>query len=806
MAIQEPEPVDPSQNSDKAQSSQSTQSVVAKADEKPVSKSSGAEADGAKNSGKRSDNSSNELHQEKFSQDNSLFNWLTVCVLGYVALVFALGAHHIYNKQYRAGDIAEHDLIATHASLVVDDGATKIAQDRARREVMPVFKANRDQDEKTQNVIANLLNGIGKIHTAGIAALPEKSRLVAQDYTNILDSDDAGFESQAKSVAAHLNTTEAELQTQHSIVKKLKSEEVLVSPYQLTIALSVPDSDFPQYKNIAEKTAHRILQTFHRLPENPTVWAEIASEFLPDNWSAPLKQATAQLISAQLQPNMEVDLVATENKAASNAATVKPVMKQITVGQLIVKKNAIIKQQDADLLEAMGVSESNRWPYVLGLAMALAAAVILIGVFLFAFEQTHLFSTSSVGLMYTVTVVVFTMAALFGKNFPQIVPLPAASLILTIFLGQRISTALTVCTAIFLGADSLIDMTSLIALCAASGAAIGFYSKKRHALMSTGIIMAVAQALGFAIATCVQGGAAPTTLVKGFTLDFFGGIILAIVSIGSLPFLESIFGMLTPFRLAELTDADQPLLRKLEENAPGTYQHSLAVANLAEAGARDIGADVNLVRAGALYHDVGKMVRPKYFIENQLGDKNPHDSMSPEDSRERVLAHVTDGIALAKEYGLPKAVQDFIPMHQGTSLMAYFYHKACLRDGADKVDPLFYRYPGPKPQSKETSIVMLADVSEAVTHSMKDPSQEEVEEAMTKVFQNRWDDGQFNESTLTYPELMNVKKAFVHVWRTLHHERLKYPSTTTGRMAVPPEAVPASASSTVDQKHPDADS
>jgi hypothetical protein len=126
--------------------------------------------------------------------------------------------------------------------------------------------------------------------------------------------------------------------------------------------------------------------------------------------------------------------------------------------------------------------------------------------------------------------------------------------------------------------------------------------------------------------------------------------------------------------------------------------------------------------------------------------------------------------------------------------MAYFYHKACMRDGVDKVDPLFYRYPGPKPQSKETSIVMLADVSEAVTHSMKDPSEEEVETAITKVFQNRWDDGQFNESGLTYTELHRVKKAFVRVWRTLHHDRLKYPSTTTGRMPVPPSNMPSASS------------
>jgi len=265
------------------------------------------------------------------------------------------------------------------------------------------------------------------------------------------------------------------------------------------------------------------------------------------------------------------------------------------------------------------------------------------------------------------------------------------------------------------------------------------------------------------------------------------------LAIGSLPFLEKAFGLVTHHGLTELTEADQPLLRQLEEKAPGTYQHSLAVANLAESGAKAINADVILVRAGALYHDIGKMVRPRYFIENQLGAKNPHDSMTPEESRDRVLAHVTDGIELAKKYALPRVVQDFIPMHQGTTLMAYFYHKACQRDGVENVDALFYRYPGPKPNSKETAIVMLADVSEAVTHSMKDPTEQEVDVSIGKVFENRWEDGQFSESGLTYDELQRVRLAFVRVWRTLHHERLKYPATTTGRMPVPPSDLPTGA-------------
>ena len=422
----------------------------------------------------------------------------------------------------------------------------------------------------------------------------------------------------------------------------------------------------------------------------------------------------------------------------------KPVMKHITVGQLIVPKNSVLSQENIDSLHDIGMVDINHWPLVLSLWLSLAAAIALVGLYLYAYEPKHLFSTPSVALIFTVCVMVCALAPTIGKNYPMFVPLPAVALILTIFFGQRVSIAITLLVAIFLAADHLVDFNHLVALGAAAGSVIGTYSRRRHGLMTSGICLAFAQTAGYVVATLATQPGLPhplETMTKELGLEFTGGISSTIVAIGCLPFLENIFGMLTPFRLAELTNADQPLLRRLQDDAPGTYQHSLAVANLAEAGALAIDGDVNLVRAGAMYHDIGKMMRPRYFIENQLGDTNPHDAMTPEESRERVLAHVTDGLALARQHNLPRAVQDFIPMHQGTSLMAYFYHKACVRDGQENVDAMFYRYPGPKPQSKETSIVMLADVSEAVTHSMHDPTQEEVESAMSKVFQNRWEDG-----------------------------------------------------------------
>ncbi|MBZ0185234.1 MAG: HDIG domain-containing protein, partial [Candidatus Obscuribacterales bacterium] len=389
-------------------------------------------------------------------------------------------------------------------------------------------------------------------------------------------------------------------------------------------------------------------------------------------------------------------------------------------GQVLVRKGTIISENSAQTLQALNVTRINSMPLIIVLGFSLVSAVVCSALFLLHFEPRHFFSATSIGLIYTVLIAACAAASVIGRTYPQFVPIAGAALTLTIFFGRRVSLVLIFPLLVLIGVDRLVDGSHAVALLCASLAAVLGYSRDRKSLMFTGLVIGLAQAGGFCLAYAVAKlvpflslGSTPwmvlaphvslpsfPNLGQAIVLEFAGGLASSIIAIGSLPFLENIFGLVTPFRLAELAEADQPLLRQLEEKAPGTYQHSLAVANLAEAGAKAIMVDVKLVRAGALYHDVGKLVRPRFFIENQLGSVNPHDSMSPEDSRDRVLAHVTDGIEIARKYSLPTAVRDFIPMHQGTTLMAYFYHKACQRDGQDNVDALFYRYPGPKPSSK----------------------------------------------------------------------------------------------------------
>ena len=254
-----------------------------------------------------------------------------------------------------------------------------------------------------------------------------------------------------------------------------------------------------------------------------------------------------------------------------------------------------------------------------------------------------------------------------------------------------------------------------------------------------------------------------------------GGVLMLAILL--IPIIEKTFGLITKARLLELTDQEHPLLRKLSSEAPGTFEHTMTICGLAEEGARSIGADVDLVRTGALYHDIGKLYAPEWFIENQMEILNPHDELNnPFKSAEILQAHVDQGLKLARKYGLPKPIEDFIPEHQGTLKMGYFLHRA------KELNPLTkekdFRYKGPIPRCRETAILMLADGCEAALRSL-DPKATNSEACLTvrKVVESRQIDGQLKESSLTRAEIEIVIRAFVTVWRRMRHKRIPYPTS-----------------------------
>jgi len=259
------------------------------------------------------------------------------------------------------------------------------------------------------------------------------------------------------------------------------------------------------------------------------------------------------------------------------------------------------------------------------------------------------------------------------------------------------------------------------------------------------------------------------------------GIVSGILAAGAFVTLGSLFGITTRVQLMELAQLNQPLLRRLQDEAPGTFHHSVILGNLAERAADLIGADSLLVRVGCYFHDVGKLRQPGYYIENQMAGSNPHDQMDFRSSAQIVLRHVEDGLALAREYSLPSQVRDFISQHHGTGRAAYFYRRAAEADAG--VDPSLFTYPGPKPQTREVAIVMLADSVEAVIRSSAERSPEQIDALVDEVIAERLAEGQLDESDLTLREIKVVAESFKSTLRGVYHPRLEYPADREGKRA-----------------------
>jgi putative nucleotidyltransferase with HDIG domain len=259
----------------------------------------------------------------------------------------------------------------------------------------------------------------------------------------------------------------------------------------------------------------------------------------------------------------------------------------------------------------------------------------------------------------------------------------------------------------------------------------------------------------------------------------FSGIAWSVVALGISPYLERFFDVVTPIRLAELSNPNLPLLKRLATEAPGTFQHTMFVASLSEAAARELNCNVELIRAGTLYHDIGKLHDPLAFIENQMGAPNKHEAINdPWKSAAIIKKHVSEGIEMAKKYGLPKAIRDFIPQHQGTLLIAYFYYQAKDKQGEEKSKPVTevdFRYDGPIPQSREAGIMMLADCCEAALRSLKNATPEIALGMIHKIFKARWQERQLVDSGLRWEELPIIAEVFVKVWQQCNHQRIAYP-------------------------------
>jgi putative nucleotidyltransferase with HDIG domain len=357
------------------------------------------------------------------------------------------------------------------------------------------------------------------------------------------------------------------------------------------------------------------------------------------------------------------------------------------------------------------------------------------------------------------------------------IPFAAASLLLTMLLDRQLSLAAGIVAATFAGllaAEPGAAVFYAFVSCAAAVYGLKRY-RERQSVTLAGLFVAAANCI---VAISLMALAhRPLSFSAAFFAGLFGicgGLLTIIFAAGGVPINESLFGILTDIRLLELTNADLPVLSQLALRAPGTNQHSHAVGQLAEDACRAINANALLARVGALYHDIGKVAAPDHFVENQIGE-NPHDHLKPIQSAKIITSHVTYGLRLAKEIGLPKRIADFIPQHHGTRSLHFFLRKAEAQANGGSINEADFRYPGPKPQFKEAAILMLVDSAEAAARSLANPNPENIRVIVSRIFDAVLSDGQLDESKLTLRELSEVREAIINSLLAIYHPRIVYP-------------------------------
>lgn len=484
------------------------------------------------------------------------------------------------------------------------------------------------------------------------------------------------------------------------------------------------------------------------------------------------------LISQTIKPNKFVDELETKRIRDIAVANVEDLV--VKENEIIAIEGELINRQKYELIKESGLLKDSDIKDIdakIGIVLLVVSGVLTLFGYIYFFNPNILNDNR-----FAVFIIVMILTILLSQGLyvvsPYLLPASVGGLLVSILINPILGVIANVLLTLFLGLVLGLD-TSLIAMLLIGGT-LAIYpivqQKQRSNILLSGIIMSIINMVVITSFGLIKGLSGREILIRDLQV-FLNGIITIIITIGSLPLWENLFSILTPIKLLELSNPNHPLLKRLLVEAPGTYHHSLMVGNLSEAAADSIGGNSLLVRVGAYYHDIGKLYKPYYFKENQFGMSNPHDLLEPYESAKIILAHVTEGIKLAKEKKLPKEIIEFIDEHHGTTSVAYFYYKAKEKDPL--VDIEDFKYKGKKPQSKETALVMLADSVEAAVRSIKEPTREKVEEMVNKVVKGKINDGQLSECDITNKDISITINIFINMLLSIYHDRIEYPNIET---------------------------
>ena len=674
---------------------------------------------------------------EKFKSPKQIVN-ISLIVLYAIIFTGVLVSKYIFFQTIVGEDNTSKVMVVAPKDIeVVDSIKTENRKREVARKVNVVYSPA--DDSYIKNNLNEIINQIVKIRNS---QLPEKEK--AKEIGVLIDISDNSLKEYVSFYFLNAND---------DLINKI----FISSERTLTAVLNegITEKDFEE--NTLAKIIRRNIDT--SVPTNQ------------------IKIITA-LLEQVIVPNMIIDEKATDLARKNASDAVAPIKVKFNKGDTIIKAGEPITQVKKEALNKAGYNILRiNYIGILGILSLVCIGIFTVYCYLKFFEPKFL-EKRRILLVAVLSLFMAILAVLLPVNWSVfILPFPFFIIVLSVFLNPRMSFFLTVTLLTIITLSLQFSALAMsVFILSLNVAAIGMTTVKysrRFDLVKIGAFTALAMAI---IIICVYYDMGIEKLFQDMSAGVLNCLISGMLALGIIPALENIFKVITMFGLAEFGDYNQPLLKKLHETAPGTFEHSLRVSNLAETAAEAIGANPILARVGALYHDVGKTVRPLFFVENQTysGIENPHEKLTPRSSKMIITSHTKDGITLAKEYGIPDVIQDFIIQHHGDSLASYFYNQAIAQEGAENVKEEQFRYTGPRPSTKETAILMIADAVESASRTLKEQSQEEIDAMINKIIKDRMDDNQLSDSPLTLKDIKVIAATLSRVLRSVFHKRIKY--------------------------------
>ncbi|MDX1565157.1 MAG: HDIG domain-containing protein [Phycisphaeraceae bacterium] len=730
-----------------------------------------------------------------------------VILVLFVAAVSFIGLKKRSEPLYQPTQLVDQTIVARVEFESIDIAKTERERDKARARVPSVFSPNRE----FLDVIRNSLQNLPKV-LSGFRSIDQVSEGLKERY-------DLNEQTPFKKFANHLKggqpTAEwqsmvsglmQELKRMPIIEKDAYAREMQNVPAVITIVDESGDLHVPDSELIS-------LMDSQALPTRASKWV---SHFPPE-----AKPIVNYYLVTIRQPTYIYDHEATEARREAAARQVELVKRRYNVGDPLVVAGKKLSEDQYRILQEhaqavrtstiRSISQSdlfddedwlsNNEPLFERVGLISCVALLALALVGYIMAYRPRVATNPWRGLALMVLMLLTLTAAWGiDRFPShatavsaIGPALLLSIILAIAYDQRFALGVSAMYALLAGVTLGLSVPMVLVMLAVSMAAIVQLRelRNRSTLGLVGLISGLVAALGVWVAGLMDRMLIPgmmKVLAWESLVTLLGCIFIGFFILGVLPFIEKIFKVTTAMTLLEWGDMNRPLLRRMAQEAPGTFNHSLQVATLAETASESIGGNGLLARVGAYYHDIGKIHKPHYFVENQMGSTSLHDKLSPAMSLLIIVGHVKDGIEMAREYGIPPVLHHFIESHHGTTLVEYFYHAAKQKAEVDHPEEIEYRYPGPKPQTKEAAVLMLCDAVESASRAMAEPTAVRIEQLVHKLSTKRLMDGQFDECDITLSEIRTVERTITKSLTAIYHGRINYPTATEETPKAGPKA------------------